>query len=398
MILWPPLSQKPKSPVIPRSKVDPSMSRKSVSKMERDIEGRYYAIKVALKALFDQRLTGREREVNSHYWHFLCHDHGEDMRLYQVNAGKFIYDMSAQELAELLKAVQSILDDYLLDGGEQNLWAMDYVVAEAQRGTLEAFNNLSQQSQVYASQTTLQQLLSSPGYPAAVFNRANMKTDEYKMTYEATLPGGYDGVQVSYVHQTTNNKTYINYRVLNGSIVEQEAENPNKLEIVGFRNEYQARERALRETKRLIYSRVKMNAKVFEDGIIQVGSVIQMPDIYDSNQQQGYITGRSGNNFDTSEPITFAGSMYVLVTDSLGNPTLRYLATARSDTRYGFTAAVPGIQLNIWDGDTVQLPSRYLIATVEELNSQLWTVNSIKPNTDNTVSLTVAEYSDAIYQ
>ncbi len=115
-----------------------------------------------MKALFDQRLTGREREVNSHNWHFLCHDHGADMRLYQVNAGKFIYDMSAQELADLLEAVQSILDDYLLDGGEQNLWAMDYVVAEAQRGTLEAFNNLSQQSQVYASQTTLQQLLSSP--------------------------------------------------------------------------------------------------------------------------------------------------------------------------------------------------------------------------------------------
>ncbi|HBY9813919.1 TPA: MoaD/ThiS family protein, partial [Klebsiella aerogenes] len=69
-------------------------------------------------------------------------------------------------------------------------------------------------------------------YPAAVFNRANMKMDEYKMTYEATLPGGYDGVQVSYVHPTTNNKTYINFRVLNGAIVEQEAENPNKLEIV----------------------------------------------------------------------------------------------------------------------------------------------------------------------
>ena len=138
------------------------MSRKSVSRMERDIEDRYYAIKVALKALFDQRLTGREREVNSHNWHFLCHDHGADMRLYQVNAGKFIYDMSAQELADLLEAVQAILDDHLLEGGEQNLWAMDYVVAEAQRGTLEAFNNLSQQSQVYASQTTLQQLLSSP--------------------------------------------------------------------------------------------------------------------------------------------------------------------------------------------------------------------------------------------
>lgn len=234
--------------------------------------------------------------------------------------------------------------------------------------------------------------------PAAVFNRANMKTDEYKITYEATLPGGYDGVQVSYVHPTTNNKTYINYRVLNGAIVEQEGENPHKMEIVGFRSEYQARERALRETRRLIYSRVRMNAKVFEDGIIQVGSVIQMPDIYDSNQQQGYVTGRAGNNFDTSEPITFSGAMYVLVTDNLGNPTLRYPATARSDTRYGFTASVPAVQLNIWNGDTVQLPSRYLIATVEDLDSQLWTVSSIKPNSDNTVSLTVAEYSDSVYQ
>lgn len=90
--------------------------------------------------------------------------------------------------------------------------------------------------------------------------------------------------------------------------------------------------------------------------------------------------------------------MYVLVTNSLGNPTLRYPATARSDTEYGFTAAIPDIQLNIWNGDTVQLPSRYLIATVEDLDSQLWTFNSIKPNADNTVSPTVAEYSDAIYQ
>lgn len=132
--------------------------------MERDIEDRYYAIKVALKALFDQRMIGREREVNSHKWHFLCHVNGEDQTLYQVNAGKFIYDMSPQQLADLLNIVQTILDDYLLEGGEENLWAMEYVTREAHRGTLEAFNNLSQQSPVYASQTTLQMLLSSPAY------------------------------------------------------------------------------------------------------------------------------------------------------------------------------------------------------------------------------------------
>ncbi|HED2781044.1 TPA: phage head morphogenesis protein [Klebsiella variicola subsp. variicola] len=167
MIHWPMTPEQTAKvglPIVPRSKVDPTRSAKQVSVMFRDIEVRYLGIKRALKSLFDQRLTGREREVNSHNWHFLCHDRGEDMRLYQVNAGKFIYDMSAQELANLLEAVQVILDDYLLEGGEQNLWAMDYVAAEAQRGTLEVFNNLSQQSQVYASQTTLQQLLSSPGH------------------------------------------------------------------------------------------------------------------------------------------------------------------------------------------------------------------------------------------
>lgn len=151
-------------PIVPRSKVDPTRSAKQVTAMFRDIEDRYLGIKRAIKALFDQRLTGREREVNSHNWHFLCHVNGDDQRLYQVNAGKFIYDMTPQELAELLEAVQGILDQFLLEGGEQNQWAMDYVAAEARRGTLEAFNNISQQSQVYASQTTLQQLLSSPGY------------------------------------------------------------------------------------------------------------------------------------------------------------------------------------------------------------------------------------------
>ncbi|MDZ6182692.1 phage minor head protein [Klebsiella pneumoniae] len=167
MIHWPMTPEQTAKvglPIVPRSKVDPTRSAKQVSAMFRDIEDRYLGIKRALKALFDQRLTGREREVNSNNWHFLCHVNGAEPTLYQVNAGKFIYDMSAQQLADLLEAVQIILDDYLLEGGEQNLWAMGYVTKEAQRGTLEAFNNLSQQSQVYASQTTLQQLLSSPGY------------------------------------------------------------------------------------------------------------------------------------------------------------------------------------------------------------------------------------------
>lgn len=132
--------------------------------MFQDIEGRYLDIKRRLKVLFDQRLTGRQREANGEQSWLMCNNEGADPSLYQVNAGTYIYDMTAAQLADLLQIVQTILDDALLDGGSQNLWALDYVGAEYERGTQQAFTNLSVQSQAYASQTTLQQLLSSPAY------------------------------------------------------------------------------------------------------------------------------------------------------------------------------------------------------------------------------------------
>lgn len=132
--------------------------------MFNDIEDRYLNIKRRLKDVFDLRLTGRQRETNGARSWMMCNNEGAEPSLYQVNAGTYIYDMTAAQLADLLQVVQTILDDELLDGGSQNIWAMDYVAAEYERGTLGAFTNLSVQSPVYASQTTLQQLLSSAAY------------------------------------------------------------------------------------------------------------------------------------------------------------------------------------------------------------------------------------------
>lgn len=147
------------TPIIPSNKADPTQSYRAVNKMYRDIEERYLGIKTSLKQLFDLRLTGREREGNAQASFAV---HGDI--IYQINAATYIYDMTAQQLADLLERVQVILDDYLLEGGSQNLWAFTYVSDEYQRGTLNAFTNLSVQSPVYASQTTLSALLSSPAY------------------------------------------------------------------------------------------------------------------------------------------------------------------------------------------------------------------------------------------
>ncbi len=153
------------TPIVPRNKADPTQSYRAVNKMYRDIEGRYYGIKTSLRELFDQRLTGRAREDNSQLAMMACNnDDGELPSLYQVNAGTFIYDMSAQQLADLLQVIQTILDDYLLAGNGQDIWALQYIADEYQRGTLNAYTNLAVQSPVYASQTTLSALLSSPAY------------------------------------------------------------------------------------------------------------------------------------------------------------------------------------------------------------------------------------------
>jgi len=147
-----------RTPVIPRNKADPTQSARPVNRMFRDIENRYYQIKVALKKLFDERLTGQERASNTQS--YAVHGNVID----QVNAGTYIYDMSAAQLADLLQRVQLILDDYLLEGGSNSLWALQYVAAEYERGTHQAFTNLSVQSPIYEQQTTLQQLLSTAAY------------------------------------------------------------------------------------------------------------------------------------------------------------------------------------------------------------------------------------------
>lgn len=152
------------TPVVPRNKTDPTQSARQVGRMFRDIDERYLTIKRRLKTLFDQRLIGQKRETNGERSWMMCNNEGCEPSLYQVNAGKFIYDMSAVQLADLLQVVQAILDDELLEGGSQNLWALEYVAAEYERGTHQAFTNLSVQSPVYAQQTTLAQLLSTPAY------------------------------------------------------------------------------------------------------------------------------------------------------------------------------------------------------------------------------------------
>ncbi|HEK0753189.1 TPA: MoaD/ThiS family protein [Proteus mirabilis] len=233
-------------------------------------------------------------------------------------------------------------------------------------------------------------------YPSGTFNRANTTGNGFSLSYDMTMPSGNDGVEIEYVNPKTNKKTYLKYRIEDNKIVNKPAKNPNKITIHGCRNEYQAIDRALLEMDRLIHQRMSISVQTLADGdYVYPGDLIIIADTYDKNQQAGYIVERIGNQFSTNEKVVFDGEMFVCVTDHLGNTTERFKATPRSDTAYGFIADVPDIQINIYDGMSVQSPSRYVISNIVEMDSMRWIVSDKKPNADGTFSITASEYFSA---
>ncbi|QHJ81559.1 MAG: hypothetical protein [Bacteriophage sp.] len=235
-------------------------------------------------------------------------------------------------------------------------------------------------------------------YPATVFNTRNMTSTQYSLSYDMTLPGGYDGVQVQYRDPITNKQAYVYYKVTGNSIAQGQPTKPKKFDMMYIRNIYQATDRAILECRRLLFQRVSMSLTAMSDGEwVNVGEMIQVIDMYDTNQQSGDIQRREGNVFYTNEAIRFTENMFVVVTDRMGNVSDRYRATPVAGQRKAFYAELPLIDLAIWDGVNVQSASRYAIATDEELERTQWVIASKNPGTDGTTSLSVTEYNDEMY-
>jgi SPP1 gp7 family putative phage head morphogenesis protein len=161
-------TQQAKMPLLPRNQKDPTQSSKAVNRMQRDIEERYYGIKKDLADYIIPYLTGLETQTNAQRGAMVCNNEDADPSLYWVTVNAYSYDLDAMQLANLFTRIQQILDDWLLEGGPTQIWSGEYVAQEYQRGTQYAFTNLSSQSDVYAQQTTLSQLLFSQPYQTRI--------------------------------------------------------------------------------------------------------------------------------------------------------------------------------------------------------------------------------------
>ncbi|EMJ7518887.1 MoaD/ThiS family protein [Providencia rettgeri] len=237
----------------------------------------------------------------------------------------------------------------------------------------------------------------SSEFPMTTFNRSNITGNDMKISYDMSMPSGYDGIELEYVEPVRNKKDYIRFRVDENGITEGLSRTPNKIVLQGCRNRYQALDRALLEANRLIHQRTSISLTTLADGgNVYPSDMVLIADTYDSNQQAGYITERSGEIFTTSEKIKFDDEMWVYLTDSMGYTTQKFKAEPRQDTELGFIASVPeNIELNLYDGYRVQSPSRYVIATSVETDNIKWVITDKRPLGGERYTITATEYFDA---
>lgn len=237
----------------------------------------------------------------------------------------------------------------------------------------------------------------SSEFPMTTFNRSNITGNDMKISYDMSMPSGYDGIELEYVEPVRNKKDYIRFRVDENGITEGVSRTPNKIVLQGCRNRYQAMDRALLEANRLIHQRTSISLTTLADGgNVYPSDMVLIADTYDSNQQAGYITDRNGEVFTTSEKIKFDEEMWVYLTDSMGYTTQKFKAEPRQDTEFGFIANVPeDIELNFYDGYRVQSPSRYVIATSVETDNIKWVITDKRPLGGERYTITATEYFDA---
>ena len=244
-------------------------------------------------------------------------------------------------------------------------------------------------------------------YPELQLDYRNLAAaGDSTISYAAHLPATNDGIELEYVDELTQSKkSYIRLNISSGSPVAGAVSNPRKVKLQGCTTTAQAENRAQLEARRLIYQRVSVSDTALADaGGLGIGALVRWIDpndfAGDDGLQAGEVLAISGNVIATSEPIDWKGqtSGRIMFTGQDG----KQVGTTQVCYPSGSGIKVAALPSGVYVRDGArQLGSRYAFAvglTQAEIEAAgLYTVTEIRPASDGTVSLSLAQYDSRIY-
>lgn len=247
-------------------------------------------------------------------------------------------------------------------------------------------------------------------FPVAQFDARNLanSSDGGTLQWKANLPSSYDGVELEWVDSTdtnddgTDKKAYIRLKIdkATKTIIEAPASRPNKIQLAGCRNKYQAMNRAQLEARRLLYQRVNVEDEALSDAnFVQLGDRVRWADVYDEAIASGEIMSINGNVFTTSETLELVnGIAYkVSITDQYGYPSAWITATPVSGNKKAFQADFS--KAYIADGVNSLLGSRFtLVPAVSKEPLDFTLVNKQPGSGLDTTNISLTQYDDRLFE
>lgn len=244
--------------------------------------------------------------------------------------------------------------------------------------------------------------------PKLQFDYRNLaKGGKSTISYAAHLPASFDGVEVEYVDESTQQKkAYARRSIMSGAVATGLSSNPKKIQMLGCATMAQAENRADLEARRLLYQRETVSDRALADAMaVPLGELVRWVDPNDfggDELQAGEVVAITGTVITTSEAVNWAGatSGRIVFTQAdggrAGSAVLCYPAGERQ-------IRVDSLPSSVYVADASrQCGSRYAFAvglTSDEFEAAgLYLITELKPSSDRTVSIALAAYDARMYE
>lgn len=232
---------------------------------------------------------------------------------------------------------------------------------------------------------------------SGLLNPRNKKPDSETKTIRWTRPSDFDGVELQWVEEDSNDAEVIIFP-------EPPADppvNPKRISAAGIKAYEQAWNRAKVEYLKLLYSRVTVETSVTREGqLIPLGGRVANVDGTNTKGQGGEVTDQSGTTITTSEPIDFKGNGtgVVVLRDDTGQIVEEISVTPRGDGGQGFVLdSLPSFTITIRGDGGNQIGTLYNFFVVNDATAKDYIVQKILPATDGYVKLNLTNYAPEVY-